>query len=277
MFLLRRIWRDRRTNYSTRLLGMTGFDLVALSNYFFPRQWTELRTPSLSARARALILTNAGVRLRQLGPRRGPAELRSRRPRDRFPPTSASQELEDASYAAAQNCELLVMAGKLTDHGDGTDGTDTALYAGRRAVEYADRGNDHYFRINARSALAEVYFMINDLTAAQSLFDESQLIERNHQPTPKPPFLYSQGLFRYGYFMIETGRAEALLNRADVDPDFGTNGGDSSLLSEAIRLLVLGAARRALIEVGRKHRGLLGEAESLLKDAMAAFHTAGDG
>jgi transcriptional regulator with XRE-family HTH domain len=274
--LLRRIWRDRRTNYSTRHLGMTGSDLVALSNYFFPRQWMELRTPSLSARGRALILTNAGVRLRQLGrlvdaQRSFGAVVREIDSR----PTAASQELEDASYAAAQNCELLVIAGKLTNHGDGTDGTDTALYNGRRAVEYADRGNDPYFRIHARSALAEVYFMINDLTAAQSLFDESQLIERNHQPTPKPPFLYSQGLFRYGYFMIETGQAEALLKRADVDRDFGRNGGDSSLLSEAIRLLVLGAARRALIEVGRKSRDLLSEAESLLKDAMASFHTAG--
>ena len=34
--LLPRVWRDRRTNYSTRRLGMTGSDLVALSNYFFP-------------------------------------------------------------------------------------------------------------------------------------------------------------------------------------------------------------------------------------------------
>jgi transcriptional regulator with XRE-family HTH domain len=274
--LLERIWRDRRKNYSTRHLGMTGSDLVALSNYFFPRQWTELRTPSLSARARALILTNAGVRLRQLG-RLADArqsfgavvrEIGSR-------PTAASEELEDASYAAAANCELLIMAGKLTDRGDGTDGTDTALYTGRRAVEYADRGNDPYFRIHARSALAEVYFMINDLAAAQSLFDESQQIERNHQPTPKPPFLYSQGLFRYGYFMIETGQAEALLDRADADQDFGKNGSDSSLLSEAIRLLVLGAARRALIEVGRERGDLLSEAEIFLKDAMAAFHTAG--
>ena len=65
--LLRRVWRDRRTNFSTRRLGMTGSDLVALSNYFYPQQWTVLRTPSLSARARVLVLTNAGVRLRQLG------------------------------------------------------------------------------------------------------------------------------------------------------------------------------------------------------------------
>ncbi len=274
--LLRRIWRDRRTNYSTRHLGMTGSDLVALSNYFYPRQWTKLRTPSLSARARALILTNAGVRLRQLGrladaQRSFGAVVREIDSR----PTATSEELEDASYAAAQNCELLVIAGKLTDHADGTNGTDTALYNGRRAVEYADRGNDPYFRIHARSALAEVYFMINDLAAAQLLFDESQLIERDREPAPKPPFLYSQGLFRYGYFMIETGQAESLLGKARADPDFGRNGGDSSLLSEAIRLLVLGAARRALIEADPERLGLVGEAESLLKDAISAFHTAG--
>ena len=41
--LLKRVWRDRRTNFSTRRLGMTGSDLVALSNYFYPQQWTQLR------------------------------------------------------------------------------------------------------------------------------------------------------------------------------------------------------------------------------------------
>jgi transcriptional regulator with XRE-family HTH domain len=269
--LLPRVWRDRRTNYSTRRLGMTGSDLVALSNYFHSRQWTHLRTPSLSVRARTLILTNAGVRLRQLGrladaQRSFGAVVREIDSRA----TAGAEELEDASYAAAQNCELLVIAGKLTT---GADETDTALFNGRRSVQHADRGNDPYFRIHARSALAEVFFMVNDLAAAQSLFDEVKVIEDSHNP--RPPFLYSQGLFRYGYYMIETGQAEALVEMARSDPEFGRDGSKSSLLSEAIRLLILGASRRALIEAGEMSGALVSEAESLLKDATAAFQTAG--
>jgi transcriptional regulator with XRE-family HTH domain len=280
--LLPRVWRDRRTNYSTRRLGMTGSDLVALSNYFYPRQWTELRISSLSAQAKTLILTNAGVRLRQLG---RVAEARSsfaavvREIDSRT--TADAQELEDASYAAAQNCELLVIAGKLIA---GADETDTALFNARRAVQYADRGSDPYFRIHARSTLAEVFFMINDLTAARSMFDELRTLEDSYNPRPQPPFLYSQGLFRYGYYMIETGQSEALLEMASSDPEFGKyvgeDGDKSSLLSEAIRLLVLGAARRALIETGidadhRKKAALVSEAESFLKDATQAFQIAG--
>jgi transcriptional regulator with XRE-family HTH domain len=269
--LLPRVWQDRRTNYSTRRLGMTGSDLVALSNYFYPRQWTQLRTSSLSVRARTLVLTNAGVRLRQVGrladaQRSFGAVVREIDSRA----TAEAEELEDASYAAAQNCELLVIAGKLIT---GADETDTALFNGRRSVQHADRGNDPYFRIHARSALAEVFFMVNDLAAAQSLFDEVQVIEDSHDP--QPPFLYSQGLFRYGYYMIETGQAEALVEMARSKPGFGRDGSRSSLLSEAIRLLILGAARRALIEAGDRSGLLVSEAESLLKDATAAFQIAG--
>src|SRR5947209_19331440 len=65
--LLPRVWRNRRTNYSTRRLGMVGSDLVALSNYFQHRQWTQLQDRPLSEPARILSLMNAGVRLRQLG------------------------------------------------------------------------------------------------------------------------------------------------------------------------------------------------------------------
>lgn len=271
--LLPRVWRDRRTNYSTRRLGMTGSDLVALSNYFHPRQWTQLRTPSLSVRARTLILTNAGVRLRQLGrladaQRSFGAVVREIDSRT----TAEAEELEDASYAAAQNCELLVIAGKLTADADETD---TAMFNGRRSVQHADRGNDPYFRIHARSALAEVFFMVNDLAAAQALFDEVKVIEDSHDPPPQPPFLYSQGLFRYGYYMIETGQADALLEMERSNPEFGKDGSKSSLLSEAIRLLILGAARRALIEAEPGNMKLVSEAESLLKDATAAFQTAG--
>ncbi len=268
--LLKRVWRDRRTNFSTRRLGMTGSDLVALSNYFYPQQWTQLRTPSLAARARVLVLTNAGVRLRQLGRLVDARDCFGAVVREIDPREAQAEELEDASYAAAQYCELLVIAGKLTGGADESEG---ALFNGQRAVEYSNRGSDSYFSMHSRSSLAEVYFMLNDLAQADALFEQAMAIEREHRP--RPPFLYSQGLFRYGYFLIETGRAEMILADESADPAWGKNGEDSSLLSEAIRLLILGAAHRALIEAGNRAPAFLAEGERILDDAINAFQTAG--
>ncbi len=272
--LLPRVWRDRRTNYSTRRLGMTGSDLVALSNYFLPRQWDEIRMISLSPRARVLVLTNAGVRLRQLG--------RLVDARDCFGAVSGEieteaadpEELEDASYAAAQNCELLVIAGKLRKDLDKPgDDSASAEFSAMRAIEYSSRGLEPYFSMHAHSTLGEVYFMLGNLQKAGELFEQAMSIERDRRP--RPPFLYSQGLFRYGYFLIETGNAERLLSDASADKSWGKNGDDSSLLSEAIRILILGAAHRALIEAEPRGATFLARTENLLDQAINAFKYAG--
>jgi len=267
--LLPRVWRDRRTSFSTRRLGMTGSDLVALSNFFRPRSWTELRPGVLSERAGVLVLTNAGVRLRQLGRLQDARDCFGAVVRKIDLATAGGEELEDASYAAAAYCELLVIAGRLSD---GDPQNETALDNGRRAVEYADRAGDPYFRMHARSSLAEVHFMLGDVDRAAAIFDEAMSIDRMHQP--RPPFLYSQGLYRYGYFLIEAGRARELIQAAE-QPDWGINGDDTSLLSSAIRLLILGAAHRSLIENGEAGRVVVRRAHQLLDDAVAEFRAAG--
>lgn len=272
--LLPRVWRDRRKSYSTRVLGMTGSDLAAISNYFYSQQWTEMRASELSSRSRVLVLTNAGVRLRQLG--------RLVDARDCFgavvgaikPEVAEPQELEDASYAAAQNCELLVIAGRLAAcRGEPADEPNSGLFSAKRAIEYADRGEDPYFKMHARSTLAEVHFMMGDFAAAQRLLQEAMDIDRDQHPSP--PFLYSQSLFRYGYFLIETGHAARILDEESKVPAWGRNPEDSSLLSEAIRLLVLGAAHRALIERGHTDPAFLAAAESVLDQSIDAFKLAG--
>jgi tetratricopeptide (TPR) repeat protein len=271
--LLTRIWRGRRAAFSTRRLGMIGSDLVALSNYFQHRQWTQLRELTLSERARVLILTNAGVRLRQLGRLVEARQCFGAVMREIESSSVEAQESEDASYAAAQYCELLVIAGKLI----GTNGDhDAALINGQIAIVYADRGNDPYFSMHARSSLAEVHFMLGDLEKANALFGEARAIEQKRHP--KPPFLYSQSLFRYGYYLIETGRANKLLADAHQRVDWGTNGEDSSLLSKAIRLLILGAAQRALIKSAKRSqrmRAFIDETEKILNDSIIEFRRAG--
>ncbi len=268
--LLRRIWRDRRTTFSTRRLGMAESDLVALSNYFQHRQWTQLQERLLSKRARVLILTNAGVRLRQLGRLVEARQCFGAVLREIESNPAEAQESEDASYAAAQYCEVLVIAGKLA----GAKGDpDTALVNGQRAIGFADRGDDPYFSMHARSSLAEVHFMLGEMERANELFEEAKAIDQKRHP--KPPFLYSQSLFRYGYYLIETHRAEELLADARKSEDWGTNGNDTSLLSKAIRSLILGAAHRAVIESGERTPAFIDEAEKILDDSIVEFRTAG--
>ena len=142
-----------------------------------------------------------------------------------------------------------------------------------RAIEYSSRGQEPYFSMHAHSTLGEVYFMLGDLQKAGELFDQAMAIERERNP--RPPFLYSQGLFRYGYFLIETGHAERVLGDESAEKSWGKNAGDSSLLSEAIRILILGAAHRALIEAEPRDATFLAETESLLDQCINAFKYAG--
>ncbi len=268
--LLARVWRDRRTNYSTRRLGMTGADIAALSNYFPSDNWSRLGRFDLSPPARVLILTNAGVRLRQLG-QLADARGSFTAVDDEIDIESAgSQDLEDAAYGAAQHAELQVLAGRLRGGGSQLN---SALASAERAVKYADSGKDPYFSMHARSTLGEVHFMRGDLRRAGECFDEAIEVERSRQP--RPPFLYSQGLFRYVYYLIERGMERQVIDDACADAEWGTDGNDSSLLSEAIRLLVLGAVRRSLIERGDPSPALLGEAEELLDAAYNEFKQAG--
>ncbi|PKT68650.1 hypothetical protein CW362_33985 [Streptomyces populi] len=118
-----------------------------------------------------------------------------------------------------------------------------------------------------------MHFMLGQNSEAGKLFEEARKIDREDRP--RPPFLYSQSLFRYGYFLIETGHADQVLDEAERDQEWGTNGQDSSLLSRAIRLLVLGAARLSLMEREVRSTDFVHGTQEILDDAVAMFRTAG--
>lgn len=285
--LLPRIWRDRSTNYSTRNLGLTGSDLVALANYFVRTgirvQWTRLRDVPLTPDARVLVLTNAGVRLRQLGRLAEAREcfgavvrevdatigewLASGRPAT----NEERQRFDDASYAMAQHCELLVVAGELKRRAD--EPGESALESGQRAIDFATRGAKPYFKMHARTSLAEVFFMLGEGKRAGELLEEARSIDREKEH-PQPRYLYSQGLYRHGYFMIESGRADELLLESVEVPGWGEDA-KPSLLSEAIRACVLGAAHRALVEQGDRSAKRIEIAGRTVDESVDAFRTAG--
>jgi hypothetical protein len=144
---------------------------------------------------------------------------------------------------------------------------------GRRAIEYADRGADAYFAMHARTTLAEVHFMLGADEEAGALFQQARQIDEERRP--RPAFLYSQSLYRYGYYLIETGQADRVIDEAASDPAWGSNGTDSSLLSKAIRCLVLGAARRSIMERGDASPTMRAEGRRELDEAVALLRTAG--
>ncbi|MEU6141748.1 hypothetical protein ABZ848_15460 [Streptomyces sp. NPDC047081] len=242
--LLPRVWRGSRSSYSTRILGMTGSEIVALSNYFEMPRWSELREqPELTQRAKLLVMCNAGLRLRQLGRLDDArdscaAVLEQARPS----PDASDEEMADAAFAASLHSELLVIAGYLR----GSEGSVTGEVSAKLARKFADHCEDPYFKMYSRSCLADVYFMAGEFTRARRHFTEAR--KAAAEPRSDTPFLYSQVLYRYGYFLLETGGAAALLADAEGDPQWGLNGSNSSQLSRAIRELVLVAARRTLIE-----------------------------
>jgi hypothetical protein len=229
---------------------MTGSEVVALSNYFLLPAWTSLRGIALARQARLMVMTNAALRLRQLG--RPDDALASCGAVFQQLTTSAGDtepvDMADASYAASLYCELLVIAGWLEVPAPETG--HAARDVAEEAIAFAGRCPDAYFKMYARSCLAEVDFMTGDLDRARELFTEAAAIaEAEHSDMP---FLYSQNLYRYGYFAIETGGAAALVADAERDPRWGL-AANPSQLSYAIRKLVLGAAQRALAETGAGH------------------------
>jgi hypothetical protein len=166
-----------------------------------------------------------------------------------------------------------VIAGNLrgVDEGD----VQSASVVGKRAIELADMGDDAYFAMHARSSLAEVHFMLGNSAAAEREFADAIAIDRTSRPRPKPRFMYSQSLFRYCYHLIESGRAEGVLEMEKAR-GWGEFGKQSSLLSKAIKTLVRGAARRALLESGkRRSLAMSEETGELLDEAMLELRTAG--
>ena len=270
--LVPRIWRSPRDSYSTRILGMTGSEIVALSNYFVLPAWTELRGITLERQARVRVMSNAALRLRQLG-RPDDALSSCRAVFHELARKTADAErvdMADAAYAASLYCELLIIAGWLEPPAAGNE--HAAREVAEAAIAFADRCSDGYFKMYTRSCLAEVDFMTGDLDRARELFDKAATIavaERSNMP-----FLYSQNLYRYGYFAIETGHAGTLLSDAERDPKWGLLVEKSSQLSYAIRQLVLGAARRALVEVGADPADL-DQAATEVDEAIVIFRGVG--
>jgi nucleoside phosphorylase len=276
LVVLPRIWRDTSTFYSTRRLGLTGSEIVALSHYFERSRPTQLTrwqrlAMTLSAEATTQILSGVALRLRQVGRLADAKDTCEALMELIDPRTAEPARLADVAYAAGLYCELLVIAGRLADR---PDGSPSATTIGERAIDFADRSGVGYFRMYSRTCLAEVAFMRGETARADELFAAARALAE--RAGSQRPFLYSQVLYRYGYHLIESGRADELPG-LDADEGWGLDPRDSSRLSGAIRTLILVAAQRSRCEHGTADPRTLGPARRMLDRAVAECRSVGYG
>ncbi len=252
----------RQEYRSTQDWGLRDTDLATLA-LFFRTPWSEF-VGGLRPETMVHIMTNVGVRLRQLGKLEEAIECFGKA-EELADAGDSIREREDAIYAPAQRSELLVIGGYY----------DAALDAAQIAVEKAEAASDlrSYLKMHAYSSYADVYFQLGRIDEAEERFE--QALRVNDQESPDRPFFYSQSLYRYGYLMIETGRAEELVELYD-DPDFGRAGANTTSLATAIRELVLGAAQvaQAREACGSEARfNDLEKALAQLNQSIAAFES----
>ncbi|MEV7625027.1 hypothetical protein [Actinoplanes sp. NPDC089786] len=273
--LVPRVWRGTRESFSTRRLGMVGSEVVALSHYVRLPRWNELRDLSLTLEAEVTVMSNASLRLRQLG-RLGDARascgalldvIDDAEKRDRPGAQIDGRHLAEAAFAASLYTELLVIAGALES--PKPEGGVTAELMSRRAMTFADRASVPYFQMYARSCHAEVAFMLGKLDEADDRFAEAKAVDGSDYP-----FVYSQNTYRYGYYLIDTGRAREIVEQAE-DPGWALNGKNSSQLSRALRPLVVGAAARSMVEQGEWDPDRLVAARPIVDDAIVRLRSVG--
>ncbi len=170
--------------YSTRKLGAIGADLGAVAA-FFDEPWTRL-SPHLSAPAQAWLLNQAAFRLRALG-RLTEAVEPMRVATNRV---EAAKNWKQAAIGASNLSELEVTLGRLGE----------AVADGRRAIEFADRSGDAFWKLACRTTAADALHQAGERAEAGALFAEAERMQAEMQP--QFPLLYSLQGFQYADLLL---------------------------------------------------------------------------
>jgi tetratricopeptide (TPR) repeat protein len=165
--------------YSIRKLGAIGADLAAVVA-FFDQPWSVL-SPNLSEPDQAWLLNQAAFRLRALGrltearqPMRVSGEMEV-----------AAEEWKRAATGYGNLSELELTLGELP----------SAVAEARRAIGFADRSRDEFWRMGTRATAADALHHSGDRDAAQALFAEAERMQQQRQPEFN--LLYSVAGFSY--------------------------------------------------------------------------------
>jgi tetratricopeptide (TPR) repeat protein len=224
--------------------------------------------PAITGKSRFTLLTDLAIRMRSLGRIQSALSALEKALED-FEDERMSEGY-DAVMATVQLAELQLISGNIY----------AAIHSAGRAIRYADHPDQHrtYFKFHARTSLADALMQQGKLEEAGRWFEEAKRIAEA-DPNSSPEFLYSQTCYRYGLFLIESGREDELIELAKNTRHWGDqrphrrkpNGTDSklgSLLSAAIDQMILA---EALVRQNEKHNHNPAEARDVIEGSNGAI------
>ncbi len=210
-------------HYSTRKLGAFGSDLSALSG-FFKITWSKT-VEGLSESSKAFVLNQAGFYLRALSRLKEATEPI----KTALENTEAQEDWKNAAIDASNLSELYLTIGDVSE----------AVEYGKQSVELADKSGDAGQRMINRATYADALHQVARLDEAESLFIEAEGMQKEFQP--EYPLLYSQRGYKYCDLLLEQGKYEDVLRRAEQTLEW-LEQANLDILSIALDNLSLGRA-----------------------------------
>jgi tetratricopeptide (TPR) repeat protein len=247
--------------YSTRQLGAFGSDLGAVA-CFFERVW-DRPAAGLSEHRKALVLNLAGFALRAVGRLREAAE-----------PMEAGLEIRvrdsnwgNAARVASNLSELYLTSGE----------AEKVVEYGHRCVEYADKSGDKFWKMGARTTLADALYQAGETGEAKGLFEEAEQMQKEDQP--EYPYLYSLQGYKYCDLLISIGEYEEVERRARQTLEWAQQVG-AQLLTFALDKLSLGRAELEKVKSKKvkwkNDEQCLIEAKKWMDEAVDGLRKAGE-
>lgn len=173
------------------------------------------------------VINGAGFALRALGrladavePAEAAAEL-----------LAESEDLWNAAQCSSNLSALHLTLGRLPE----------AIGAARQALDFADRSDDEFRRMAARTILGDALHQSGDLAEAMQLFDESERLQAKGQTTFT--ILYAIFGYRYCDVLVDQGQTTDVLRRASQMLRWAEERG--LLLDIGLSHLLLGRSHRS--------------------------------
>ncbi|MDJ0838755.1 MAG: toll/interleukin-1 receptor domain-containing protein, partial [Acidobacteriota bacterium] len=245
---LKRMLRGEES-YLNHQLGAYGADLAAVAN-FFQTPWTT-PSPGLTAADQALVLNWAGFGLRALG-----------RLREATQPLAACTEL----YLSQKNWKFAAMnEGNLSELWLTLGDVPRAVEAATRVVDFADKSDDSFWKMVARTQLANARHQAAETERAAALFAEVDTLAQERGNA----YLSSTPAFFYNDLLVDQNKLGSAKERAEYS--LGVSKRNNWLLDMSLDQLILGRAAHAAWRTGE---GTPEEAATLLDDALTALRKA---
>ena len=152
-----RVLRDGNTEFAVRKLGAIGATIGCLT-VFFKASWSDIDA-RLTAQNRSYVLGEAGHLLRMIGSARDAAELLSLS----IEQSILGYDWLNTAISAVNLCDVTLLVGNVA----------SAVRSSERAVEFADRSEDRFWRGTARVQLATAFYLSARFEAAHAAFADA--------------------------------------------------------------------------------------------------------